>query len=73
MVELDATGLKCPLPVLRARRALKDLPPGGVLRVRATDAAAPRDFVSFCQMTGTELLSSTVEDGVYCLVIRKPD
>ena len=49
---LDARGLKCPLPVLKARRALKEVPPGGILRVLATDPGAEKDFVHFCDTTG---------------------
>ena len=52
MAELDAQGLKCPLPVLRARKALRDVAPGGLLTVLATDPAAPRDFRAFCEQTG---------------------
>ena len=68
---LDATGLKCPMPVLRARRALKELAPGAVLEIRATDAAARKDFPAFCAMTGDDLLESREEDGVYVFLIRK--
>jgi tRNA 2-thiouridine synthesizing protein A len=53
---LDARGLKCPLPVLKARRALKEVPPGGILRVLATDPGAEKDFVHFCDTTGCLLL-----------------
>ncbi len=51
---LDATGLLCPLPVLKARRALKPLAPGAVLEVLATDPGAVRDFEHFCRTTGCE-------------------
>lgn len=53
---LDATGLKCPLPVLRARKSLKSLSPGDVLIVRATDPAAERDFQAFCDETAHTFL-----------------
>lgn len=53
---LDATGLLCPLPVLKARRALKPLAPGAVLEVLATDPGAVKDFAHFCTTTGCELL-----------------
>ncbi|HKY96043.1 MAG TPA: sulfurtransferase TusA family protein [Kiloniellales bacterium] len=52
---IDARGLKCPLPVLKARRALKPLPAGAVLEVLADDPAAPGDFRSFCQTAGCTL------------------
>jgi len=69
---LDAKGLLCPLPVLKARKALKEVPPGGILRVLATDRGAVADFAAFCKATGSELLASTEEDGVFTFDIRKP-
>lgn len=71
-VVLDAKGLKCPLPVLKARKALKDVPAGGVLRVLATDPGAPKDFEHFCKTTGCELLDQREEAGVLVFSIRKP-
>jgi len=68
---LDATGLLCPLPVLKARRALKPLPAGAVLTVRATDPGAVKDFEAFCRTTGNELVSSSEENGVFVFAIRK--
>ena len=71
---VDATGLLCPLPVLRARKALKGLPAGASLTVLATDPAAPKDFQAFCRQTGCRLLSSeTSAEGVYRFVIRAPE
>lgn len=71
-VILDATGLKCPLPVLKARKALKDVAPGSSLRVLATDPGARQDFEHFCRTTGTELVSATERDGVLVFDIHKP-
>jgi tRNA 2-thiouridine synthesizing protein A len=68
---LDARGLKCPLPVLRARKAMKDVAVGDLLKVLATDPGAPKDFVHFCETTGHELVESSESEGVYSLVIRK--
>ena len=70
-LDYDATGLVCPLPVLRANRKLRELPSGGLLTVRATDPAAAQDFPSFCKQTGHELVSSTREGDVLIFVIRK--
>ncbi len=70
-IEYDATGLLCPLPVLRANRKLRELPAGGLLTVRATDPAAEQDFPSFCKQTGHELVSATREGDVLIFVIRK--
>ena len=69
---LDARGLRCPLPVLKARRALKEVPPGGVLRVLATDPGAEKDFAHFCETTGCELLESTWDSGELSITLRKP-
>ena len=70
---LDATGLLCPLPVLKARRALRDVPAGGVLEVLATDPGAVKDFEHFCQTTGCELLASSEEpNGVLRFRLKKP-
>ena len=69
--ELDAQGLKCPLPVLRARKALRDVSPGEELTVLATDPAAPADFRAFCEQAGHEFVSQTETDGVYSIVVRR--
>ncbi len=68
---LDAKGLKCPIPVLRARRAMKPLAAGEVLEVQATDPTSVQDFRAFCETTGDELLESREDDGVYHFRIRK--
>ncbi len=70
-VELDASGLNCPLPVLKAQKALKDLAAGEVLKVIASDPGSVEDFESFCQTTGHELLESEAEDGIFTFVIKK--
>jgi len=69
---LDARGLKCPLPVLKARRALKEVPPGGILRVLATDPGAEKDFAHFCETTGCELLESAWDGAELQIAVRKP-
>jgi tRNA 2-thiouridine synthesizing protein A len=70
-VVLDTKGLNCPLPVLRAKKAIKDVPAGGVLQVLATDPGAVSDFQAFCHATGNEFLDCNEESGVYTLNIRK--
>ncbi len=70
---LDAKGLKCPLPVLKARRAMKELAAGALLEVLATDPGAVRDFEEFCKTTGDTLVSSRQEGGVYIFHIRKAE
>ena len=68
---LDATGLKCPLPVLRARKAMKTVAPGGILEVKATDPGAVADFKSFCETTGDELMEWRQDAEVFFFRIRK--
>jgi len=69
--ELDATGLICPLPVLRAKKALKPLASGQTLRVIATDPAAAKDFPAFCEATGN-ILELATDDGMrWIFFIRK--
>jgi tRNA 2-thiouridine synthesizing protein A len=68
---LDTKGLKCPLPVLKARKALRDVPQGSVLRVLATDPGAAKDFEHFCKTTGHRLLATREEDGVLAFDIQK--
>jgi tRNA 2-thiouridine synthesizing protein A len=69
---LDAKGLKCPLPVLKARKAMKEMKPGAVLRVYATDPGAVKDFEHFCKTTGAHLLDCREEEGgVLVFMIRK--
>ena len=75
MTVLDVKGLKCPLPVLRAKRALNALESGAVLEVEATDPAALKDFPAFCDMTGHELVETRTEgtagNEVFRFVIRR--
>ncbi len=68
---LDAKGLRCPLPVLRARKAMKSLEPGEVIKIHATDPGSVQDFKSFCETTGDELMSVAEDDGVFIFEIRK--
>lgn len=67
---LDVKGLKCPLPILRAKKALAALEGGKELEVLATDAGAPDDFAAFCRQTGHVLVLSEEADGVFRLVLR---
>lgn len=68
---LDTKGLKCPLPVLRARKAMQPLPPGGLLRIEATDPGSVKDFAHFCETAGHALVESSEAGGVCVFVIRK--
>ena len=68
---LDAKGLNCPLPILKAKKALKDVPPGGTLEVLATDPGSVADFAAFCRTTGNELIESTQASGTYRFLIKR--
>ena len=67
---LDVKGLSCPLPVLRAAKAVKGLMEGDLLVVLATDPSASTDFEAFCETTGHELVEHTEKEGVLRIVIR---
>ena len=70
---LDTTGLRCPLPVLKAKKAISGVPKGGTLEVLATDPGSVLDFEAFCRVTGHELIESSTSGGVYRFVIRRSD
>lgn len=69
--ELDASGLNCPLPILRAKKALNTLDSGKVLRIVATDPGSVKDFEAFAKQTGNELLESKEEAGKFEFLIKK--
>lgn len=68
---LDLKGLSCPLPILRTRKALKDLPTGATLQIFATDPGAVEDFEVYCRTSGNELIESKKENDVFSFVIRR--
>lgn len=68
---LDAKGLNCPLPILRAKKALKDMETGAVLQIHATDPGSVKDFEAFCRTTGNQLLEHHVEGDVYVFDIKR--
>jgi tRNA 2-thiouridine synthesizing protein A len=68
---LDTKGLNCPLPILRAKKALKDVPVGGTLHILATDPGAVKDFEAFCRTTGNELLESKEDHKVFSFLIKR--
>ena len=69
--ELDASGLNCPLPILRAKKAIGQLSSGQVLRIIATDPGSVKDFDAFCNQTGNELVESGEEGGKFVFLIKK--
>jgi tRNA 2-thiouridine synthesizing protein A len=68
---LDAKGLNCPLPILKAKKALKDVATGSTLRVLSTDPGSVADFAAFCRTTGNELVESKQEGGTYNFLIKR--
>ena len=69
--EIDTSGLNCPLPILKAKKALSEMQSGQVLKVIATDAGSVRDFVAFAKQTGNELLEQLTEGKDYIHVMRR--
>lgn len=69
--ELDASGLNCPLPILRARKALGDMERGQTLRVISTDQGSVKDFEAFAKQTSNPLLSSAEEGGKFLFLLKK--
>ena len=69
--ELDTRGLNCPLPILKAKKALSDMFGGQLLRVVATDPGSVRDFQAFARQTGNELVEQQTLDGEYVHVLRR--
>ena len=69
--ELDARGLNCPLPILRAKKALNEMQSGQVLRIVATDPGSTKDFEAFAKQTGNGLLSQSANEKEYTFFIQK--
>ena len=70
-VSVDARGERCPMPLLMAKRALREVPSGGVLEVLSTDAGSERDFESFARLAGHRVQCTRRDDDVLCLTITK--
>jgi tRNA 2-thiouridine synthesizing protein A len=68
---LDAKGLNCPLPILKAKKALKSLESGQTLEILSTDPGSVADFAAFCRITGNELVEQSDDAGVWTYLIRK--
>jgi tRNA 2-thiouridine synthesizing protein A len=69
--DLDVRGLNCPLPILRAKKALSELASGQVLRVLATDPGSVKDFQAFAKQTGNQLISHAEADNVFTFFVKK--
>ena len=69
--ELDTRGLNCPLPILKAKKALSDMATGQLLKVVSTDPGSMRDFQAFARQTGNELVEQTTAPGEYVHLLRR--
>lgn len=69
--EFDASGLNCPLPIIKTKKSLTDMASGQVLRVIATDCGAVKDMQAFADQTGNTLVSSSEEGGKYIFFMKK--
>jgi tRNA 2-thiouridine synthesizing protein A len=69
--EVDARGLNCPLPILKAKKALADMSSGQVLKVLATDPGSVRDFQAFARQTGNELVGQSSSDSEFTHYLRR--
>jgi|TARA_B100000749_G_scaffold182096_1_gene140649 tRNA 2-thiouridine synthesizing protein A len=69
--ELDARGLNCPLPILRAKKTLNAMTGGQILKIMATDPGSIKDFEAFAKQTGNELLDSSEVDGEFHFTLKK--
>lgn len=68
--QLDVKGLNCPLPILKAKKALKGIAGGETLEVLSTDPGSVADFQAFCRTTGNDLIDHSESDGVFTFVIK---
>ena len=68
---LDARGLNCPLPILKTKKAIKELPMGDTLKVIATDPGSVKDMDAFCRTTGNDLMESSQDGNTYTFLIRR--
>jgi tRNA 2-thiouridine synthesizing protein A len=69
--ELDARGLNCPLPILRAKKSLNDMQSGQVLKIVATDPGSVKDFQAFSRQTGNELLSQAEANREFTFFLKR--
>ncbi|HJZ45436.1 MAG TPA: sulfurtransferase TusA family protein [Hyphomicrobiaceae bacterium] len=68
---IDAKGVNCPIPILKAKKGIAEVPAGGTLEVLATDPGSVADFQAFCRTTGNELLEQSESGGVYRFLIKR--
>ncbi len=68
---IDAKGVNCPIPILKAKKGIAEVPAGGTLEVLATDPGSVADFQAFCRATGNELVEQSESGGVYRFLIKR--
>ena len=68
---LDTSGMNCPLPILKTKKAIKGMSEGETLKVLSTDPGSVKDFEAFCRSTGNELMESGEDGGTYSFLIKK--
>ena len=68
---LDTKGLNCPLPILKAKKAISQMETGQILEVHSTDPGSVMDFEALCRQTGHRLLESNQENGIYVFLLKK--
>jgi tRNA 2-thiouridine synthesizing protein A len=68
---IDAKGVNCPIPILKAKKGITEVPAGGTLEVLATDPGSVADFQAFCRTTGNELVEQSESGGVYRFLIKR--
>ncbi len=69
--EVDACGLNCPLPILRAKKALADMQSGQILKVLATDPGSRQDFAAFAKQTGNQIIETATQDKIFIFFMRR--
>ncbi len=68
---LDTKGLNCPLPILKAKKAISQMETGQILEVHSTDPGSVMDFEALCRQTGHQLLESNQQNGIYVFLLKK--
>ena len=69
--QLDARWLACPMPIVKTAQAIRNVPPGEMLEVLATDPGSVKDFAAWCRTTGNELVTQCEDGGIYRFLLRR--
>ena len=71
LLQVDARGLSCPMPIVKTAQAMRTVPSGTLIEVLATDPGSVKDFAAWSRTTGNELIEMSIDDGVYRFVLRR--